>query len=37
MADGIKGLCDGVFGGCNPFLIFLILVLLVVGCCSPGC
>jgi hypothetical protein len=32
-----KGLFDGAFGGffSNPFLIFLILVLLVVGC--GGC
>jgi hypothetical protein len=40
MADP-KGLFDGFFGGgcgggwCNPFLIFLILVLLVIGC--GGC
>jgi hypothetical protein len=36
MADP-KGLFDGLFdgGGCNPFLIFLILVLLVLGC--GGC
>lgn len=38
MADGVKGLFDGFFGACNPWLIFLILILLVVGCCVPtGC
>jgi hypothetical protein len=33
MADS-KGLLEGLCGGgfCNPFLIFLILVLLVLGC-----
>ncbi len=36
MAD-IKGLFDGFIGGCNPWLIFLILILLVVGCCGGGC
>ena len=36
MADGpLKGLWDG-FGFCNPWLIFLILILLVVGCCGEG-
>jgi len=39
MADGIKGLVDGLCGGggCNPWLIFLILILLVVGCCGNPC
>ncbi len=38
MADNVKGLFDGLFGGgCNPWLIFLILILLVVGCCGGGC
>ena len=32
MADGVKGLMDGFFERCNPFLIFLILILLVLGC-----
>ena len=32
MADNVKGLFDGAFGFCNPWLIFLILILLVVGC-----
>jgi hypothetical protein len=36
MAD-VKGLFDGFFGCCNPWLIFLILILLVVGCCGGGC
>lgn len=36
MSDGVKGLMDGIFGCCNPWLIFLILILLVVGCCSGG-
>jgi hypothetical protein len=32
MADVKGGFLEGMFGGCNPFLIFLILILLVVGC-----
>ncbi len=43
MADGLKGLWDGFrdgFGcGCNGWLMFLIFVLLVIGCggCFGGC
>jgi phage shock protein PspC (stress-responsive transcriptional regulator) len=37
MADGVHGLMDGVGGffGCNGWLMFLIFVLLVIGC--GGC
>jgi hypothetical protein len=38
MADGMKGLLDGVCGwfGCNGWLMFLIFVLLVIGCGGLG-
>jgi hypothetical protein len=36
MSENVKGLFDGIFGCCNPWLIFLILILLVVGCCGGG-
>ncbi len=38
MADGVKELGGG-FCGCNGWLMFLIFVLLVVGCggCFGGC
>jgi hypothetical protein len=41
MADGMKGLMDGLCGwfGCNGWLMFLIFVLLVIGCggfCGGG-
>jgi hypothetical protein len=31
MSDGLKDLCGGLFG-CNGWLMFLIFVLLVIGC-----
>jgi hypothetical protein len=41
MADGLKGLMDGAAGfiGANGWLMFLIFVLLVIGCggCFGGC
>jgi hypothetical protein len=35
MADGVKGLFDGIGFGSNGWLMFLIFVLLVIGC--GGC
>lgn len=31
-----KSLLDGLFGGCNPFWLFLILILLAAACCGRG-
>lgn len=36
MAD-TKSLFDGLFGGCNPYWLFLILILLTAACCGGGC
>jgi hypothetical protein len=36
MADEKGGFFDGIIGCCNPWLIFLILILLVAGCCGGG-
>jgi hypothetical protein len=35
MAEGVKGLMDGIFGN-NGWLMFLIFVLLVIGCGGCG-
>ncbi len=38
MADNaVKSLFDGILGGCNPYWLFLILILLVAACCGIGC
>ncbi len=38
MGDRVeKSIFDGLFGCCNPFMLFLILVLLSAACCGGGC
>jgi len=33
----VKSLFDGLFGCCNPYWLFLILILLTAACCGIGC
>jgi len=38
MADNaVKSLFNGILGECNPYWLFLILILLVAACCGIGC